>query len=776
MGSIGLNIGLKALLAAQSSLETIGHNVSNANTPGYSRQRLELSASPYLMVRGLNLGSGVDAMRVLRTTDSLVQARIVAQTGSIAKLDARLSGMSQVQSLLGEPGEFGLSSLMQAMYTSFSGLASNPEDLVLRTSAVQSAVAMTSQMNHLAASFATTKGDVAGQIGAQVKQVNFLADEVVRLNQEIANTEAGGLPANDLRDQRDETIKRLGQYINVTTTEAGFGKVTVSVGGRLLVGANRAYDLSATTDQSGATTLHLEGGTQPVKPKSGSLGGLVAFAEDFLPQLGGKLDAIAKQMIFESNKVHSTGIPGSGPFHNLVAQYALHDVDGDGQLGDERLSQAGLPFDVSEGVVRVNMTDEATGQFVSRTIEVGADTTVDEFLADLNDIPHLSASLDTFGRMQLVSESGWGFDFSAKTQGAPDTNGTFGGAAASLGTGAGPFALAGGDTISLAGPGGTANVTLSVNDFEDIGAATAEELAAVFNNDASVQAAGLRAVVVGDRLALQTTTTGTSASFDVLGGSALAALGWSSGTVAGAERAVAVEVTGTWSGAANDAYTFTPTMDGTIGTTDGLGIEVRDASGALVATLDVGVGYTPGSEIALPNGLKVSFGLGDLSAAHNDAFVVEGWADTDTSDALAALGLNALYTGTGAADIAVREDLRDDPSLFAASLTGASGDNQVLLDLVAVKDLEIDALGGVTVGDAWGDFVANVGFDISSAENARGTEQFLLESLAARREEVSGVNVDEELVNMVRFEQAYSAAARYIQAVNSINDELMRML
>lgn len=75
-----------------------------------------------------------------------------------------------------------------------------------------------------------------------------------------------------------------------------------------------------------------------------------------------------------------------------------------------------------------------------------------------------------------------------------------------------------------------------------------------------------------------------------------------------------------------------------------------------------------------------------------------------------------------------------------------------------------------------GDFVANVGFDISSAENARGTEQFLLDSLVARREEVSGVNVDEELVNMVRFEQAYSAAARYIQAVNSINDELMRML
>ena len=84
MAGIGLNTGLKALLTAQAALETIGHNVSNANTAGYSRQRLDLSASPYLLVRGLNIGSGVDALRGMRTTDALVQARIVAQGGSIA--------------------------------------------------------------------------------------------------------------------------------------------------------------------------------------------------------------------------------------------------------------------------------------------------------------------------------------------------------------------------------------------------------------------------------------------------------------------------------------------------------------------------------------------------------------------------------------------------------------------------------------------------------------------------------------------------------------------
>jgi len=776
MGSIGLNTGLKALLSAQAALETIGHNVSNANTAGYSRQRLELAASPSLLVRGLGIGSGVDALRVMRTTDALIQARIVAQTGSIARIDARLAGMSQVQALLGEPGEFGLSSLMEAMHSSYAALAADPEDLVLRTSAVQSTVATTSQMNHLATSFAAAQDDVVGQIRAQAKQVNLLADEVVRLNQEIANIEASGVPANDLRDQRDETIKRLGQYLNVSTSEAGFGKVLVTVGGRLLVGANQSYDLSAQVSQDGAVSLQLEGGTQPLQPKSGSIGGLLSFAKEFLPQVAQQLDGIAKQLIFESNKAHSTGIPKTGPFTQLSALHALQDVDGDGQLGDERLVQAGLPFDASEGVLRVNMTDASTGAFTSHAIAIEPDTTVDEFLSALNDIPHLSASLDSYGRLQLVSESGHGFDFSRKTQVAPDAIGSFGGAAASLGAQAGPYQLSAGDTLQLQGPGGVATVAFSVNDFADIGEATAEELAAVLNADASVQAAGLRAEVVGDRLVVQTTASGATASFDVLGGSALGALGLQPGTVSGSERAVAIEVTGTWTGDANDAYTFTPTMDGVVGTTQGLAVEVRDASGALVATLDIGQGYTPGDELDLPNGLKVSFGLGDVSASHGDAFVVEGWADSDTSDILAAFGLNALYSGTTAVDIEVREDLRDDPQLFAASLTGAAGDNQALLELESVKDLALDALGGVTVGEAWGDFVSNVGFDIQSAENARGTEQFLLDTLVARREEVSGVNVDEELVNMVRFEQAYSAAARYIQAVNSINDELLRMI
>src|SRR5262249_48039950 len=137
VSSISLDIGLKALLASQSALETIGHNVSNASTPGYSRQNLQLSAAPPVILRGLAIGDGVQAQTVLRTAGGPLTRRIVLQTGSTQQLDTRLTGMSQLEALLGEPGEQGLASLMQGFYSSLSSLAASPDDGALRAGAVQ---------------------------------------------------------------------------------------------------------------------------------------------------------------------------------------------------------------------------------------------------------------------------------------------------------------------------------------------------------------------------------------------------------------------------------------------------------------------------------------------------------------------------------------------------------------------------------------------------------------------------------------------------------------
>ena len=142
---------------------------------------------------------------------------------------------------------------------------------------------------------------------------------------------------------------------------------------------------------------------------------------------------------------------------------------------------------------------------------------------------------------------------------------------------------------------------------------------------------------------------------------------------------------------------------------------------------------------------------------------------------LVALGLNAFLTGTDAATIDMRDDIREDPRLLAASATGAVGDGGALLDMIGVQTKDVAEIDS-TLGEFYGSIVGDVGFEISSTSNAQEIESFLLGSLTAQREEVSGVNVDEELVKMIQFEQAYSAAAQFLQVVTQLNDQVMALV
>lgn len=779
MPHVGLNIGLKALLAAQTALDNVGHNISNAGTAGYSRQHVLISADPAVMIRGLAIGSGVSAQQILRTADALLQKRLVLQQSSISQLDQRLTGMSQVESLFSEPGDRGLNTLMQGFYSALSSLSSSPEDLVQRTGAVQAAQSLTGRFNELTSSLGLERKDSASQVAAQVAQVNTLTAQVGKLNHEIATFESSGAPANDLRDQRDEALKNLSQLINISTNEGPDGYVTVLTNGALLVGKNKAYKLSATIAADGAVTIKAANNPRPVQVSGGSIGGLVHLSQTFVPDLVTRLNAVAHSLIRASNHAHSTGLPASGPFQSLTGSYNVQDQNGNGDLTDELLSNAGLPFDVQSGALYVNMTTRSDSSFTTTRIDIDpAATTVQDLLDSLNGIPHLSASLDSFGRLQMTADDGYGFDFSSRVNSQPDTQGTLGGGAASLGTsGDEPFNLVNGDTLSIAGPAGSFTVTLDSSQFGDITQATAAELAAAINTDPATATGGMRAVAQDGHLFLQSLTTGASTSFTVSGGSALSSLGWAPATlVTGQDTAVGATLSGTYAGTTNQSFTLVPSADGEIGTTAGLTIDVYDSSGLRLTSLDVGSGYQPGTPLTLPNGLKISFGVGSVSATDQDRLTIDALADSDTAQSLVALGMNSLFTGTNASDIALNQSIALDPRNLAASGTGAFSDNGALRALIDTRDMTMADLGGVSTGEYYGDIVGSLGFAIDSTQNASQVEQTLFDSLQSRREQTSGVNTDEELVNMLQFQQAFSAASRFITVVNSTSDEILRMI
>ena len=195
----------------------------------------------------------------------------------------------------------------------------------------------------------------------------------------------------------------------------------------------------------------------------------------------------------------------------------------------------------------------------------------------------------------------------------------------------------------------------------------------------------------------------------------------------------------------------------------------------VVAVLDVGSDYVPGTPLDLGDGLQASFTVGELSATDQDFLVVHALADSDTSDMLAAFGMNAFFSGSDAKSIGVSQRIVDDPSLMSASKTGGAGDNGALLQILKLQSGHVEGLNS-GFSQYFGDVVGDVGFDIETKQRAADTERYLVDSLQQRRDDISGVSVDEELVDMIRFEQAYTASARFIQVVQQITDTTLQLI
>jgi flagellar hook-associated protein FlgK len=233
-------------------------------------------------------------------------------------------------------------------------------------------------------------------------------------------------------------------------------------------------------------------------------------------------------------------------------------------------------------------------------------------------------------------------------------------------------------------------------------------------------------------------------------------------------------LSGAYIGAANDGFQFTVVGTGTVGVTPGLTVEVRNAAGQLVNSLNVGAGYEAGTALAVADGVSFSLGAGTLN--DGDVFTSPMVAEPDTSGLLVALGLNTFFSGTSAGDIQVNEALLDNPSLLATSRSGESGDITNLNNLLALRDSPLLAAGTQTFEEYLNDMTVRSGSMVGQqtvvSEN--------LENLGTRLQDdwlsFSGVDPNEELVSMIQYQRAFQAASQYLAAVNETLDSLFRIL
>ncbi|MGH7741978.1 MAG: flagellar hook-associated protein FlgK [Candidatus Eiseniibacteriota bacterium] len=306
-----LAIARSALLAQQRAMEVTGHNVSNASTPGYSRQRLLLeTATPLTTVNG-SLGRGVSEQGVIRVRDSFLDAAYRRSAGLFGQSGTSFDVLSQIQSVLHEPSSTGLVNALDGMFHAFSDLANDPSSANSRTLLREAAVQLVNQLHDIHGQLSQLGQDAFGRMSDQVGQVNQLTSQIAELNAQIVATGGVNGQAPDLQDRRDQLIDQLSGLVGVQVVDRPDGTVGVIAGTTSLVDGASSTAL-AVQPVGGGFGVGLASGGGLIDPRSGSLKSLVDLSTQSFPALQAGLDQFTSALVNEVNNVHVAGFTLSG--------------------------------------------------------------------------------------------------------------------------------------------------------------------------------------------------------------------------------------------------------------------------------------------------------------------------------------------------------------------------------------------------------------------------------------------------------------------------------
>lgn len=315
-GFTGLELGKRALQAQNRSMEVIGHNIANANTEGFSRQRAEqVTTYPYTKP-GINMpsgpgqiGSGVKVASIQRLRNEFVDARIRNESKSFGYGEKLKEGLYELELIFNEPTQYGVRESLDSFWESIQELINNPESLVVRNNMEQRGLALTQSINYVGNQLLEFRKDLDTQIGYTVTEINSLSQKIADLNYQITQVEGTGWKANDLADSRDLLLTKLSKLADVRLLKDERGQISVSLGGRRLVQGDY-YQLidTAPTGEGGRLELTWSDTGAPVLVTSGELRGIMDIRDETVPYYKDGLDTLARDLVYYFNEQHRQGI------------------------------------------------------------------------------------------------------------------------------------------------------------------------------------------------------------------------------------------------------------------------------------------------------------------------------------------------------------------------------------------------------------------------------------------------------------------------------------
>lgn len=317
MGSTSriLDIARSALAAQNAAITTTSHNIANVNTPGYSRQRVDLAAAKPMSNTFGFLGQGVDIQSIHRIRDSFVDSQLRGEYQSLGRWEYRENTMAEIENIFNEPSDTGLSQILGDFWDSWDELGNDPQSGSAREQVRQMGTHLVNTFQHLSKRLTDLQDRLNEDLKGKVDEINSKTVLIGELNAQIASAETRNISANEFRDQRDRLVDDLSKLVDVTVTEKDNGMVTLSLSGQILVERDVAYQLSTSTGSNGRSTVDTvvwARNNQPVSIKNGELKGIIELRDDVIQGELDDLDELANSMVTEVNAIHSAGYGQDG--------------------------------------------------------------------------------------------------------------------------------------------------------------------------------------------------------------------------------------------------------------------------------------------------------------------------------------------------------------------------------------------------------------------------------------------------------------------------------
>lgn len=314
--SIGLDTAVKALRAHQLAVDVAAHNIANAQTPGFSRQRVLLrpiglegsawSSRDSLLGRA---GFGVDARDVHRIRDAFMDYQARQALSARGQHSAFSTPLRNAEAVFNDPSDDGLSALLARIWAAWHDVANEPESSAARTALVHAAQTFTLRVQAAHAEIDLQRRNLNQQVTALADEINAYAREIAGLNLQIKQVELNGERANDLRDRRDLLLDKLSEVASIQYSESQTGEVSVYLGSHELVFGTTARTIVAGPDPADTTMTKLTWQVDgfDVVANGGKLKGVLDARDQALPDLMRKLDAFAMGIINGVNTIHRQG-------------------------------------------------------------------------------------------------------------------------------------------------------------------------------------------------------------------------------------------------------------------------------------------------------------------------------------------------------------------------------------------------------------------------------------------------------------------------------------